>query len=234
MAKENSTREPGRIKQMVQVYKVTKRHDKSLPWTMLMLFLLPIAASILPAALIPNGGIAGWILWPITGVLVGLLLALIVLGRRAEAMAYAQIEGRPGAVGAVLSSGLRRSWRGSEVPVAISPKTQDAVYRAVGKGGVALIGEGSVERLQRLMSQEEAKIKRLLPNVQVSRVFVGTDHPDKVRLAKLPKTLYKLKKALNGAEVQAVHQRLASMQANPIGIPKGIDPMRMRRPGRPR
>ncbi|KAF5274892.1 hypothetical protein FQA39_LY18698 [Lamprigera yunnana] len=37
---------------------------------------------------------------------------------------------------------LRRSWRGSEVPVGIN-RNQDALYRVVGKGGVVLIAEGS-------------------------------------------------------------------------------------------
>lgn len=234
MAKEKLQREPGRIKQMIQVYKTTKAHDKSLPLAMLLAFLLPIAAAILLAAVLPGQSVVSWILWSVTGVMVGFLLAIILLGRRAEKMAYSQIEGRQGAVGAVLASGLRRSWRGSEVPVAVAPRTQDAIYRAIGKGGIALIGEGSYERLQRLMSQEENKIKRILPNVAIARIYVGRENPNQVALPQLPKTLYKLKTALNRNEVQVVHQRLASLQSQPLGIPKGIDPMKMRRPGKPR
>lgn len=234
MAKEKVQREPGRIKQMIQVYKTTKMHDKSLPWVMLLGFIAPIVVAILLAALLPGGSVAAWILWSVTGVLVGILIAVILLGRRAERMAYAQIEGRQGAVGAVLASGLRRSWRGSETPIAINARGKDAIYRAVGRGGIALVGEGNYERLQRLMTQEEAKVKRILPNVQVTQVYVGQEHPEQISLAAVPKTLYKIKGNLNRNEVQVVHQRLASLQAQPLGIPKGIDPMRIRRQGRPR
>ena len=63
--------------------------------------------------------------------------------------------GQPGAVGAVLKNGLRRSWTGSERPINISPRTQDAVYRAVGRGGIVLIGEGPRSRTQRLPALPE-------------------------------------------------------------------------------
>ncbi|MDO4241812.1 MAG: DUF4191 domain-containing protein [Microbacteriaceae bacterium] len=232
MAKEKAQKEPGRIKQMVQVYKTTKEHDPKVTLIMLAAFLLPIALSIGLAALL-GGGIVGWIIWPLTGVLFGLLLAMIVLGRRAERAVYTQIEGRVGAVGAVLR-GLRGTWRAAEQPVAIAPKGQSAVYRVVGRGGIVLVGEGHPDRLHTLLSKEEAKIKRVLPNVPLRRILVGRDTAEQVPLPRLHKTIYKTKKALRRPEVQAVWQRLNSMQQAPIGIPKGVDPMRVRRPGKPR
>ena len=86
-----------------------------------------------------------------------MLLALIILGRRAETAAYSQIEGQPGAVGAVLRSSLRSSWRGSEMPVAVNGKTQDAVYRAVGRGGVVLISEGPQSRRSACSTRSAAR-----------------------------------------------------------------------------
>ncbi|MBT1035149.1 DUF4191 family protein [Canibacter sp. lx-45] len=235
MAKKDSTkRSPGRIKQMIQVYKTTAEYDKTLPVKLIIAFLLPIALAVLVAALLPGTNIAGWILWPITGVLLGILLAMVILGKRAEAMAYAQIEGQPGAVGAVLSGGLRRSYRGSETPVAIAPRTRDAVYRAVGKGGIVLVGEGNPNRLEKLIQKETAHMKRILPNVPVTSIFVGREKNSQVALPKLAKEIYRTKKALKRGEVQQVHMRIESLSSAPLAMPKGIDPNRIRKPRKPR
>ncbi|QBE47500.1 DUF4191 domain-containing protein [Leucobacter triazinivorans] len=224
MAEEKAKR-TGRIRQMVEIYRTTKVHDRNLPWVLLLCFIGPVAISVLLAWLL-SGNWFGWVLWPVTGVLVGILLVMIVLGRRAEKIAYEQIEGRPGAVGAVVQSALRRSWRGSEVPVAIN-RNQDAVYRVVGRGGIVLISEGSKQRAQRMAADEERKIRRAMRNVEIVHLYVGPDG-DGVPLARLSKTLVRLKPKLNRNEVAAVYNRLSSLQAAPVGIPKGMDPNRMR------
>lgn len=223
--KQTATKQPGRIKQMVQVYRTTKKHDPNLPWILLALFIAPIVVAVLLAALL-SGGIIGWILWPLTGALVGLLLVMIVLGRRAEAVAYGQIEGRPGAVGAVINGALRRSWRGSDVPVAIT-KQQDAVYRVVGRAGVVVIAEGSATRTKPLLAKEVTQLKRTLPGVKITELYVGPDGGG-VPLAKFSRTLQKLKPSLSRAEVAAVYNRVSSLQSSPVGIPKGIDPNKVR------
>ncbi len=223
--KQRANKEPGRIKQMVQIYRNTRQHDKNLTLALLASFIAPIAVSVLLAWLL-SGGVFGWILWPLTGILVGVLLVMIVLGRRAESVAYRQLEGRPGAVGAVINGALRRSWRGSEVPVAMN-RSQDAVYRVVGRGGVVLIAEGPVQRTRQLVGKEETQLKRMLPGVTITTLQVGPDEGS-VPLHKLSRTLVKLKPVLRKAEIAAVHNRLVSMKADPIGIPKGIDPMRVR------
>lgn len=234
MAKEKQQKEPGLIKQMVQVYKTTKAHDKNLTLMMLLAFLAPILVATLLAVLLP-GGIVAYILWPLTGALVGVLLATIVLGRRAEKAAYEQIEGRPGAAGTVVSGGLRRSYRGSEKPVAIEARSQTYVYRAVGRGGIVLVAEGASAKAKDLMVKEERRIRRsaALSNIPVTKIHVGRE-PDQIPLPELPKTIYKIKRSLNRAEVQEVYNRLQTLKQEPLGIPKGIDPMRMRRPSRPR
>ncbi|GAA1612070.1 DUF4191 domain-containing protein [Leucobacter chromiireducens] len=224
MAAEKAKRD-GRIKQMIEIYRTTKVHDRNLPWVLLAVFIAPILVAVLLAWLLP-GGWFGWVIWPISGILVGLLLVMIVLGRRAEKMAYQQIEGRAGAVGAVVQGALRRSWRGSEVPIAIN-RNQDAVYRVVGRGGVVLISEGSRSRTERMAADEERKVKRALRNVEVVHLYVGPDG-DGIPLAKLSKTLVKLKPKLSRNEVAAVYNRLSSLQAAPVGIPKGMDPNRIR------
>ena len=225
MAAEKAKR-TGRIKQMVQIYQNTRQHDSKLTLILVLCFIVPVAVSVLAAWLL-SGNWFGWVLWPLTGVLVGILITMIVLGRRAEATAYRQIEGRPGAVGAVVQGALRRSWRGSEVPVAIN-RNQDAVYRVIGRGGVVLISEGSLQRTERMAQDEERKVKRALRNVEVVHLYVGPDSEDAVPLERLSKTLVKLKPKLNRNEIAAVYNRLASLQGAPVGIPKGMDPNRVR------
>ena len=218
---------------MYQVFNMTRRYDSNAIWWFLLAFLTPILLGTLAGVLL--GGtenIFGFVLWIIAGVLGGLLAFLIVLGRLAERAAYSQIEGQPGAVGAVLKSSLRRGWTASEMPVAVSPKTQDAVYRAVGYGGVVLIGEGPKSRLQKMLDDERKLVVRILPNISVHFLNVGPDS-DSIPLHKLARRMARFKRTLNKSEVFAVGNRLASLGKNQLPIPKGIDPMRSRAP-RPR
>ena len=152
-------------------------------------------------------------------------------GYDAVQIAFGQIEGRPGAVGAVLKNGLRGNWTTSEMPTGVNPKTQDAVYRAVGKPGVVLIAEGPKERVARILGEEQRKVKRIVPNVPIHVLEIGPD--SRLELRKLTKSMRRLKKTLSRAEVMAVANRLTSLGQASLPIPKGIDPRRVR-PGRPR
>jgi len=217
---------------MWQVFKMTRRYDGTVVLYLLLAFLAPIGAGIVLAFLFTDGNPVLWILYIVAGVLAGVLLTLIVLGRRAERAAFSQIEGQAGAVGAVLKSSLRRSWTGNEIPINFN-KTQDAVYRAVGKGGVVLIGEGPRSRTQPMLDKERANVRRILPEVPVHLIYVDATDPEATPLHRIVPTLGKYKRALNKSEIQAVSNRLASLGKNGLPIPKGIDPQRVRAP-RPR
>jgi hypothetical protein len=224
--KDKSTKEPGRLKQMWQVFQMTRRYDNRALLYIGLGLVLPIVAGVALAIFLSDGNAFTMVLWIVASVLVGILTGLIVLGRRAERAAYSQIEGQPGAVGAVLRSSLKRSWRGSEMPVAVNGKTQDAVYRATGRGGVVLIGEGPRSRTQRMVDEERRKVTRVLPNVPVTTISVGPD-ADAVPLHKIPRTLAKIKPTLTKAEVLAISNRLQSLETA-MPIPKGIDPLKVR------
>jgi hypothetical protein len=226
MAKDKSTKEPGRLKQMWQVFQMTRRYDDRAVLYIALGAALPIVLGVLVAVLLSGGNVFTMVLWILAGVLAGILFALIILGRRAERAAYSQIEGQPGAVGAVLRSSLKRSWRGSEMPVAVNGKTQDAVYRATGRGGVVLISEGPKTRTQRMLDEERRKVNRILPNVPVTIISVGPD-ADSVPLHKVPRRLSKIKPTLTKAEVLAISNRLQSIESQ-MPIPKGVDPMKVR------
>ncbi|PCN46474.1 hypothetical protein Csp2054_17100 [Curtobacterium sp. 'Ferrero'] len=228
-----TAKEPGRLKQMVQVFQMTRRADPTSVWWFALAFVGPVVVGVLLALLLPGQNWLGVVLWIVAGVLLGVLLFLIVLGRLAERAAYSQIDGQPGAVGAVLSNSLRRQWRSSEMPVAVHGRSQAAVYRAVGTPGVVLITEGQRGNLTRQVDEERRKVQRIVPNVPVHVLHVGGGE-DGLTLHKLPRAMNKLKKALNRNEVLAVANRLDSLTHGPASaIPKGMDPMRVRA-GRPR
>jgi hypothetical protein len=217
---------------MISVFNMTRRIDPISVWWMALGFVLPVLAGVALAVFLSGDNVIGMVLYIVAGVMGGLLIFLIILGRRAERAAYSQITGQPGAVGAVLKSGLRRSWTGSEMPINVSPKTQDAVYRAVGRGGIALIGEGPRSRTQRMLEDERRNVVRILPNVPVTFLYVGPD-PDSTPLHKLPSALRKIKSKLRKGEVLAVSNRLNSLGKGGLPIPKGVDPFKVRAP-RPR
>jgi F0F1-type ATP synthase assembly protein I len=223
MAKEN--KEPGRIKQLIKIYQSTMSIDKTAVWWALLTLGMGALAGTILGATVGHATATGFIVWIITGTLLGFLSALIVMSRKAEKVAYSQIEGKPGAVSAVLLSALKRGWRGSEIPIAVN-RNQDAVYRAIGPAGVVLIGEGVRTRVQPMLEDERRKVQRAIPGVEVKFVYVTQDS-DGTRLLKLAPTLLKLKRVLNRNEVAAIDKRLSAL-VTAMPIPKGIDPKRMR------
>mgnify|MGYP003352692034 FL=1 len=117
------------------------------------------------------------------------------------------------------------------MPVAINPRTQEAVYRAVGAAGIVLIAEGSRTGTKLILEEELRKLKRVAPGVTV-HVFHVTNDASGTPLIKLGREVTRLKRVLNRAEVAAVNNRLQSLGQMSLPIPKGIDPRKMRAPRR--
>jgi hypothetical protein len=226
--KDSPAKEPGKIAQLWNVFKLTKKADKALVPLLILTLVGPLIIGIFAAIWISAGSILTLVLYIITGIMVSILLTLVVLGNRAERTAYKQITGQPGAVGAVLRSALRRVWQASEFPVAVNPKTQEAVYRAVGKPGVVLIGEGPKSKTKKMLDDERRSVLRAVPEIPVHYIYVGPD-ADSTPLHKLSKTMKSFKKTLRKAEVLAVSHRLTSLsRGGSLPIPKGVDPMKAR------
>lgn len=229
MAKvKNNT--PGRIAQMWQVFNMTRRVDKSVLPLMILVLLGPIAVAIVGAQVFAPGNVVTLILLIAIGLLAGVLFTLLVLGKRAESAAYSQMSGQPGATGAVLSSALRRGWLTSETPVAVN-KNRDAVYRAIGRGGIVIVAEGPQSRTTRMADDEVRKVNRVIPNVATHVLFVGPDDTS-VALKNLAREFRKIRRTITKREVQIIGNRLASLTPG-MPIPKGIDPRKVRA-GRPR
>lgn len=219
---------PGRFRQLMSIYAATAKNDKGALGLALLGLAVPTLLGFGIASIVAPGQVIVTVLWTILGFTVGLFVAMLIMSRRAEAAAYARFEGQPGAAGGVLRSTLRRGWRFNEMPVHVSPKTQEVVYRAVGPSGVVLIGEGtSRARVATMVEDERKKVQRIAPGVPTHAFFVIAGDERSTPLAKLGKTIVKLKRTLNRREVSVVANRLDSIGMN-VPMPKGIDPRRMR------
>lgn len=207
--------------QVFQAYKMTYERDRKVPWFMLAAF-----AAILAVAII-IGLVWGQVIYmTIIGLPFALLGAMFILARRAEKAQYAQIEGQPGASRAALGT-IRRGWSFDDEPVAVDPKTQDLVFRGLGRAGVLLVTEGPPNRVKKLVDAEQRKLNRVLSGVPVVVVQCGNGE-GQVPLPKLARHVQKLKPKLTKAEVGEVGKRLTALGKIRMHIPKGVDPNRAR------
>ncbi|HEY8307640.1 MAG TPA: DUF4191 domain-containing protein [Lapillicoccus sp.] len=222
-------KKPGRIAQVKQVFLSAKAVDPAIGWWMAL-----AALGVLVVAAVVGIIFSALIYALIIGLPLAFLAATIVLSRRAERAAYKQIEGQPGAVGAALRS-IRRGWYIEETPVAADAQRatdlQSAalVYRAVGRPGIVLIGEGPPGRAQKLLAAERRKVERVASGVPVTLLRVGDGGTeDEVTIRKLANRVQRMKPVLTKDEVSVVNKRLKSIGGVRPPLPKGVDPTKVR------
>jgi Domain of unknown function (DUF4191) len=227
--KQQSTepKKPGRLAQIRQVYKAAHQVDRLIGWWMLLAFLATLVVAVGIGVLVGH-----WVYALFLGLPLALLAATLVLSRRAERAAYRSIEGQPGASGAALGA-LRKGWYYDQQPIAIdATKPNDMVnaafvFRAVGRPGVVLIGEGPKARVSRLLEAERKKVARVAPGVPITLLHAG-DGEDQVPVRKLSGKLRRLKGTLTKQEVSVVNKRLKSLGGMKLPVPAGMDPTRAR------
>ena len=226
----DTPKKPGRFAQVAQVFTAARKVDPLIPWWMLLAFVGTLVVVVGLGVLVGPPWYA-----LILGLPQALLAATLVLSRRAARAAYGQIAGQPGAAGAALGS-LRRGWYFDQQPIAIDgargTRPEDMVgaafvFRAVGRPGVVLIGEGPAGRVAKVLQTERKKVERVAPGVPVA-VIVAGDGEDQVPLRKLRGKLTRMKPVLTKAEVSAVNKRLKALGGLRPPIPAGMDPMRAR------
>lgn len=217
---------PGKVAstfgQLAQAYRLTTRSDRRLPlWlagTFLVTFLVVLGVGFLLHAPV---------YFAVIGVVLGVLAAMIVFGRRAERAAYAQLEGRPGAAAAALNT-LKRGW--TVTPAVGGLRTMEIVHRAVGRPGIVLVGEGpSRGRLTGLLQNEAKRHQRVAPGTPVLTVQVGAAE-GQVPIGSLPKHLRKLAAVLTPGDVREVNQRLRALRLGSPQMPHGPLPRGARLP----
>jgi hypothetical protein len=219
---ESTPAKQGRLAQLRAVYRMTRRQDPAVIWWMLLTLAAAMAVAFLIGVLISKA-----IYVTVLGALVGIMLATLVLARRAERAAFNQLSGQPGASLATLQN-VKRGWSIEDKPVAVDPRTQDLVFRAVGRPGVLLVTEGPLPRVNRITEQEHKRVNRVLGSEVPVTVLHTGDGQGQVPLRKLRGAVLKLRPKLTKAEVAEVSKRLRALGAAKPPIPKGIDPLRMR------
>jgi hypothetical protein len=223
MARETSET-PGRLKQIRQAYIMTKQVDTKIGLIIGGILLLTFGVFLAIGFAIGHPIYLG-----ILGFIVAFLVAAIVFGRRAERAAFGQMEGQPGAAAAVLNN-MKRGWSANPTPVAVT-RNQDAVYRAVGRAGIALIGEGNPNRVRALLASEKKKMARVVGDIPVHDFVIGNGEGE-VPLKKLQITLMRLPRAITPAQVTETNDRLRALGdlLSKAPIPKGPMPKGARMP----
>jgi len=215
------------LRQISAVYSQSRAIDPQITWWMIGAFVLVEAVMVLIGLAIGHPIYLG-----IVGIPLAVLAAGLVMARRAERAAYRQLEGQTGGGGAALGA-LRRGWYYEQQPVAVEATrpgdmtSAAMVFRAVGRPGVVLILEGPVGRAQRLGESERKRVTRVLPNVPVHVLRVGSGE-DEVPVRKLAGKIQRMRPSLTKAEAGAVNKRLKALGPARPPVPKGIDPMRAR------
>ena len=225
---------PGFFSQIRTLFTFTSQAYRWLPWVLGAIVVAGIGIGVAIGFLIPPVAVWSIILWGVTGLLAGVLGAMITMTRLSTKAMYRKIDGMPGAAGHVLTSSLGRNWQSSEMPVGVNPRTQEAVYRAIGRGGVVLIGEGARGRLTRLVNEERSKVQRVASGVPVTVFYIGHGE-DEVAIKDLASRIKSLPKKIDRATMAAIIKRVESVSQSlaSLPIPKGIDPTKARAP-RPR
>jgi hypothetical protein len=202
-------------------FRLTRQADRRLiPWIAAS-FLLPIAALMIVA------GVTGdYLLYPVVGVLLGLLGAVSTFGRRAQRANMAAMDGKLGAALAIVNN-TPGTWLITEA-VQFN-RHQDVVHRVIGRCGVVLIGEGNSRGARELMINEKRRVGRVVGDTPVYDMVVGNG-PDDIALTKLRSKLAKLPRALSKTQVSALDRRLRALSGPaPMPIPKGPMPTRVPR-----
>ena len=214
----------GRLKQMGVVYQMTRKSDPRIGLLLLGVFVVAAAIAFLLLTLLLPGG--AWVISAVTAILVGVLAALVVFGRRAQRAQYAQLDGQQGAAAAVLGQ-LRRGWK-VEPAIAFN-RSQDLVHRVVGPPGIVLVGEGNPQRLRGLLATERRKHERVTSDTPIHELVAG-DGAGAVPIPKLTKHVTKLGRGIKPAEMTDVLQRLKALDAtrSNLPIPKGPMPTNMK------
>jgi hypothetical protein len=197
--------------QIWQAFKITRKRDSRLVWWLLIAFVGVFAV-------IFSGLYLVGVFWPLAlvmGLTLGVMVAMIVFGRRAQKAAFGEAEGQPGAAAWVLDN-MRGNWR---ITHAVAGNTQlDAVHRVLGRPGVILVAEGAEHRVKNLLSQEKKRVARVVGDTPIYDVMVGNDG-DQVPLRKLQAHLVKLPANLSAAQVTTLEKRLQALGGTRAAMP---------------
>jgi hypothetical protein len=201
--------------QIFEAFKMQRRDDPGLlPW--MIAAVVGAAGAAFVIGLFLN---LQWVLLPL-GVVIGLLLAVIIFGRRVQRNVFSKADGQPGAAAWALDNLRGGRW---VVTQAVAGTTQlDAVHRVIGRPGIVLVAEGVPHRVKGLLAQEKKRIARVVGDTPIYDVTVGNDE-GQIPLRKLQRHMAKLPKNIGNKQIDSLETRLAALSRGPA-MPKGPMP----------
>jgi hypothetical protein len=214
-----------RLKQIWQVFTLTRQRDPKMLWWTLLSLVVPICIGV----------VLGFVLKPLWiwipfGVIFGVLIAMNVFGRRAQRSAYKEMEGQPGA-GAAIVQRMRGDFRVT-TPVQVN-RNQDLVSRVVSRAGVILIAEGRGRGPRDLLGAEVRRVKKVIGDAPLHDIIVGNGEGE-VPLTKLQNTIMRKRRVLRRGEVDELYRKLSAIGGMNVPLPKGPMPTRVPRGGKMR
>jgi hypothetical protein len=213
--KEKRAASKARRGQLFEAFKMQRKEDPLLiPW--MAGSIIVVAGVLFGVGFIFN---IQWALLPL-GIVLGILLAVIIFGRRVQRTVYSKADGQPGAAAWALEN-LRGRWK---VTPTVAATTQlDAVHRVLGGPGVILVAEGAPHRVKTLLAQEKKRVSRLVGDTPIYDMTIGHDE-NQVPLKKLQNHLMKLPRNLKPNQVDALEAKLAALGNRGAAMPKGPMP----------
>ena len=198
--------------QIFEAFKMQRREDKAL---------VPLMAAVLVGAAAAAFLIG--LIWDMQwlflgpGVVLGVLGAVLLFGRRVSANVYKKADGQPGAAGWALDN-LRGKWR---VTQAVAGTTQlDAVHRVLGLPGVVLVAEGAPHRVKTLLAQEKKRLARVVGSTPIYDVVIGNGEGE-VPLRKLQQHMTKLPRNISQSDVDRLEKSMTALASRGAALPKG-------------
>ena len=207
----------GRGRQFIETYKITAKFDKPLPW-----ILLAAGLGVFAIFLIVGFLVGSPLIWGLLGVSAGIVAAMALFVVRAKKAAYRRFDGQAGSAEVALQM-LGKKWKYTPVIAATRNRDSvDVIHRALGPGGLVLIGEGNAKALKAQLASEKRKHEQVAYGVAVQVIQMGKGG-GQVPLDKLTNHIKKLPKQLPPAKVTEVAARLRALDAMrpKMPVPKG-------------
>ena len=203
--------------QLWQAFQMQRKEDSRLLPYMVGSFVVIVAASVAVGLLI--GGFTEYLMI-VLGVVLGVLVAFIIFGRRAQKNVYRKAEGQAGAAAWALDN-LRGKWR--VTPGVAATGHLDAVHRVIGRPGVIFVGEGSASRVKPLLAQEKKRTARLIGEIPIYDVIIGNGEGE-VPLTKLARHLTRLTANITVKQMHILKSKLPALGSRmgpAAAMPKG-------------
>lgn len=207
---------------------MAKRTDRALGLWILGSFLVGSLVGFGIFWFMPGSGVFWWIMLVIASVMLGILAALIVFGRRAQRAMYAQMEGTLGATTGALQM-LRKSWKVQ--PAVGLNKNQDMVHRVI-RPTWHRVGRRRLKQLAR----QGAACQRTQASRAGARRCPGArgdrgQQQGEVPIPKLVKAVQGFPRAIEPKQMTEILSKLKAIDAvrGAVPMPKGPMPTSMKR-----